>query len=80
MLKDVIPPKARKPVYAIYAFVGFILGVFQVGFSAAELGLPTWITVAWAIFGFTGTAIGATALSNTNPTEYPDELPIRHGI
>ena len=67
MLKDIITPKARKPIYAVYAIIGLILGATQVGFSAAEAGQPVWLTVALAVFAFVGTALGFTAASNTHP-------------
>lgn len=60
-----IPPAARKTVYAVYATLGLALGAVQVGYSAAEAGQPTWLTVALAVFAFVGTAIGATAATNT---------------
>jgi len=66
LLKDIITPKIRKPLYAIYAVIGLILGGTQVGFSAAELGQPVWLTVALAVFAFVGTALGFTASANTN--------------
>ena len=67
MLKDIITPKARKPIYAVYAIVGLVLGATQVGFSAADAGQPVWLTVALAVFAFVGTALGFTAASNTHP-------------
>jgi len=67
LLKDIITPKARKPIYAVYAIIGLILGATQVGFSAAEAGQPVWLTVALAVFAFVGTALGFTAASNTHP-------------
>ena len=66
LLKDIITPKIRKPLYAIYAVIGLVLGGTQVGFSAAELGQPVWLTVALAVFAFVGTALGFTASANTN--------------
>ena len=69
-LKDILPPKLRKPIYAIYAIVGFIVGCIQVGFSAAEMGHPVWLTVAWAVYGFSGSAIGVVASANTNEEKY----------
>lgn len=72
MLKDIITPKVRKPVYAVYAIIGLILGATQVGFSAAEAGQPVWLTVALAVFAFVGTALGFTAASNTPDTDYLD--------
>lgn len=79
-LKDILPPRLRKPIYSIYAIVGFVVGAIQVGFSAAELGHPTWLTVAWAVYGFAGGAIGVVASANTNETPPPPSHTPRHGI
>lgn len=70
-LKDILPPTLRKPIYAIYAIVGFVVGCIQVGFSAAEVGHPVWLTVAWAVYGFSGSAIGVVASANTDEEKYP---------
>ncbi len=59
-----LTPGIRQQIYAGYAFIGLLLGATQVGFSAAALGQPTWLTVVLAIFAFIGTALGATAASN----------------
>ena len=59
------PPKARAAIYYVYVAVGLLLGATQVGFSAAELGQPTWLTVALAVFAFLAAGLGLTAASNT---------------
>lgn len=64
MLIDVLPPEARKVVYAVYAAAVFILGAVQVGFTAGGQDQPAWLTVALAVAAFVGTAIGAVAASN----------------
>lgn len=64
MLTDIIPAVARKKIYAIYALVGVVLGALQVAYLNIA-GQPQWLTVALAVFGFLGTALGATAASNT---------------
>ncbi len=60
-----LPPKARAIVYYSYVGVGLLLGATQVGYSAAELGQPTWLTVALAVFAFLAAGLGLTAASNT---------------
>ena len=80
MLKDIVPPSLRRPIYAAYALIGFIIGTIQVAFSAAEISQPVWMVVVWAVYGYAGTAIGATALGNTNETTYDDSASPRHGI
>jgi len=60
-----LPPKARGILYQTYAIVGLLLGGTQVGFSAADLGQPMWLTIALSVFAFLGTGLGLTAASNT---------------
>lgn len=67
-MKDFIPAGIRKPLYGVYAFIGLGLGATQVGFSSANAGQPTWLTVALAVFAFVGTGIGFVASSNTDAT------------
>lgn len=64
-MHDILTPEVRKPIYAIYAVLGLILGATQVAFSAAEAGQPVQLTVALAVYAFVGTALGFTAASNT---------------
>lgn len=66
-MKEYIPRNARKPIYAVYAFIGLILGATQVGFAAAEAGQPVALTVALAVYAFVGGAIGFVAQANTPP-------------
>lgn len=68
MLHDILTPEVRKPIYAIYAILGLVIGATQVAYSAAEAGQPTWLTVTLAVFAFVGTALGFTAASNTPTT------------
>lgn len=63
MLTDILPANARKTLYAVYALVGVVLGAIQVAYLNID-GQPEWLTVALAVFGFLGTALGATAASN----------------
>src|SRR5699024_12636725 len=60
-----INPTTRKTAYYIYGLIGVAIGAIQVGYSAAELGQPTWLTVALAVFSFIGAAFGITAGPNT---------------
>ena len=62
------PPKARAALYYAYAIVGLGLGAVQVGYSAAGLGQPTWLTVTLAVFAFLAAGLGLTAASNTPST------------
>lgn len=61
ILVEIVPPAARKYLYAAYALVGLVLGAVQVAYGITE---PEWVTVALAVYGFVGTAFGATAASN----------------
>src|SRR5690625_6642153 len=60
-----INPSTRKTAYYVYGLIGVAIGALQVGYSAAELGQPTWLTVALAVFSFIGAAFGITAGQNT---------------
>lgn len=62
-------PGTRKIIYGIYAVIGFVIGAVQVGFAAAELGQPVWLTVALAVYGFSGAAFGGLAVTNTPATK-----------
>ena len=57
ILVDIIPSKARKYVYALYAFIGLILGAL----SVAGVDVAT----ATAVYAFLGSALGLTAFANT---------------
>ena len=56
-----IPAAYRKFVYAAYALVGLVFGALQVAYLP---GTPHWLQVAWAVYGFVGTACGLTAHVN----------------
>lgn len=60
-----LPPKARAVIYYVYVVVGLGLGSTQVGYSAARLEQPVWLTVSFAVFGFLATGLGLVAASNT---------------
>ena len=68
MLTDILPAETRSKIYWVFALLGMLLGATQVGFSSAELGQPTWLTVLLAVYSFVGGAIGFTAEANT-PTK-----------
>lgn len=79
MLTNILTPEIRKVAYAVYATIGTILGAIQVWvLSTADTGQPSWLTGALAVFGFIGTAIGATAAANASVTtkeaEYDGDL------
>src|SRR5690625_4148725 len=62
---DGINPTVRKYSYYAYGLIGVGIGAIQDGYSAAELGQPTWLSVALAVFSFIGAAFGITAGQNT---------------
>lgn len=64
-LTQVLPASARKYLYAFYAALGIAFGAVQVGFASAGAEQPTWLGVAFAVFGYLGTALGLVAASNT---------------
>ena len=69
MLKDIIPAEWRKPTYAIYAIIGFLLGAIQIGWVPN----PEWLITAFAVYAFTGTAFGFVASGNTNTEPETDD-------
>lgn len=68
-VKDFIPAAKRRVVYAVFAFLGLALGATQVGYSAAELGQPVWLTVVLAVYTFLAAGVGYTASANTDKQE-----------
>ena len=79
-LTNVLSPAVRQAIYLGYALVGLVLGAVQVGLSAAQLGQPTWLTVTLAVFAFVGTALGATAASNTRTAGAPSPAAVSPGV
>lgn len=67
-------PQARATVYQLFWVLGLALGATQVGFAAAELGQPVWLTVALAVFAFLGVGVGYTAAQNTPSSKAEREL------
>lgn len=62
-------PTVRKWIYIIYAVVAFFLGAVAAGFNSIELELPQWHTIAVAVTGFVGVAVGGLAGANTPQKE-----------
>jgi len=66
-LTDIVAPVTRRNIYATYSGLGLVLGSIQAGLGAVNASSPDWIKAALAVYAFFGTAIGATAASNTAP-------------
>lgn len=64
-LVDIIPAEWRKPIYAIYAVLGVILGAVQIALDPD----PSWLMTTMAVYAFVGGAIGFVASANTIPTK-----------
>lgn len=62
-----LPTKVRKWIYVGYATLGIAFGATQVGFATANVDQPTWLLVAFGVFGYLGTALGLVAAANTQP-------------
>lgn len=60
-----LPAKVRRSIYAFYATLGVSFGAVQVGFATADVSQPTWLLVAFGVFGYLGTALGLVAAANT---------------
>lgn len=68
-IEDIIPEgPIRKRVYQIGAVLGGLLFLTQVGFVAAQVVTPTWLTVALAVYAPLAAAGFAKAQANT-PTQ-----------
>ena len=61
MLRDIIPASWRKPIYAIYAVIGVVLGAIQIAIEPD----PSWLVTSMTVYVFLGGAVGAVANSNT---------------
>ena len=59
-------PRARKITYTAFWIIGLAIGATQVGYAAADLGQPVWLTVALAVFAFVAAGVGYTASTNTD--------------
>jgi hypothetical protein len=67
-----LPSTVRRIVYLAFALVSLIAGGLQVGYSAAELGQPVWLTVTLAVLAYVGIAVGFLAAGNTPAPERTD--------
>lgn len=65
MLKDIIPAEWRKPIYAAYAVIGFLLGSIAIALEPD----PEWLLIASNVYAYAGAAIGWVAKSNTPVNE-----------
>lgn len=61
ILIDIIPATARRYVYAMFAFVGLVIGAL----ALTPVPMPAWVATVYA---FVGGALGLTAYANTNGT------------
>ena len=68
-LVDIIPAEWRKPIYAIYAVLGVVLGAIQIALDPD----PSWLMTTMAVYAFVGGAIGFVASANTIPTKTESE-------
>lgn len=59
MLKDIIPARYRKVVYALYALAATVVGALNV----ADVNTGKAVDV----IAYLGIAVGAVAATNTNP-------------
>lgn len=76
VLTGVLSDKARKTMYVVYGLIGLALGAVQVGFSSANVGQPSWLTISFAVFGFLASGFGLTAASNVFGSDTPAPAPI----
>lgn len=57
--------RARMLIYSVYVVAILVIGAIQVGFAAAEVAAPSWLTVALAVAAYLGVPVGALAAANT---------------
>lgn len=69
-------PRLRKITYTAYALIGLIVGSTQVGYAAAELGQPVWLTVALAVYAYVGVAFGFAAQSKVAAEPAPVDVTV----
>ena len=65
-LKDIIPARARRWLYAGYAAIVLCEGASAVGYATADVAQPDWLQVVTAITVYVGGALGLVAASNTS--------------
>lgn len=61
----VTSPRARKAIYGAYVLLLLAAGATQVGFAAASVGQPVWLTSALAVLAYLGIPVGGLAAANT---------------
>lgn len=66
ILKDIIPAKHRKRVYALVTLVGALLAVTSVGLLAAGVVVPAWLVGITAAFNAFTALTGLTARANVD--------------
>lgn len=75
--REFIPRAARRALYAAASIVGYLLSAAVVGFTVADVPVPTPLTVALAVLGALLGPIGQLAASNVAPpTQPPAELEV----
>lgn len=57
-------PTVRKVIYAGYVLSIVAAGAFQVGYAAAQIGQPAWLTIALAVIAYLGVPVGGLAFLN----------------
>ena len=57
---------ARRIIYSVYVVVAFVIACIQVGYSAAQVANPIWLTVALAVVAYAALPIGGLAVANTS--------------
>lgn len=64
-LGAIIPTaRGRKVAYAIYAAVSLVVGNAAVGFAAANIDAPVWLTVSAAVVANLAAPFSALAIAN----------------
>ena len=61
-------PRARRIVYTVLWVIGLALTAFQVGYASVEISQPSWLVIAWPVFGVVASGVGYTAARNTAVT------------
>ena len=63
--------RTSRALQFVFAVLGAVLMAIQVGYAAAEIGQPIWLTVAWPVYGSLGTSFGLLAGSNVTRDKTP---------
>lgn len=66
-LTDLIPARARRWLYAGFAFIVLCEGASAVGYATADIAQPDWLKVITAITAYVGGALGVMAANYTKP-------------